>query len=57
MATDRANLIQQKESQIDYVELVVSQIQKLMARSYISKAQAKYLKKENKNSKAIQHFF
>jgi len=45
MATDHANLIQQKESQIDYVELVVSQMQKLTAHSYISKAQAKYLKK------------
>ena len=58
MATDSANLILQKESQIDYVELVVSQMQKLTANSYISKAQAKYLKKkEKKNSKAIQHYF
>ena len=48
MATDRANHIQQEESQIDYVGLVVSQMQKLTAHSYISKAQAKYLKKERR---------
>ncbi len=42
--TDRANLINHQESLLDYIELVVSQLQKLTAHSYIAKSQTKYLK-------------
>ena len=41
--TDRANLINHQESLLDYIKLVVSQLQKLTAHSYIAKSQTKYL--------------
>lgn len=47
--TGRSTLVIQQESIEEYVDLVVSSIEKLMSHSYIAKAQTKYLKhiKEN----------
>ncbi len=42
--TDCANLINQQESLVDCVELVIEQLHKLTAHSYLAKAQAKHLK-------------
>ena len=42
--TDRANLINRQESIIDYIDLIVAQMEKLTTHSYVAKAQAKFLK-------------
>ena len=46
--TGRSTLVIQEESVEDYVDLVVSNLDKLTMHSYLAKSQSKYLKKENK---------
>ena len=43
--TDRSILVQQQETVSEYIRLVVDQMNKLTAHSYIAKAQSQYLKK------------
>ena len=42
--TDRSTLVQQQELVVDYINLVVLQLQKLKSQSYIAKCQTLRLK-------------
>ena len=55
--TDRSNLINQREYLVDYIELVIEQLQKLTAHSYLAKAQAKYLKSRKEEMDANTALF
>ena len=48
--TGRSDLVNCRESIVDYVDLVVSQLGKLTTHSYIAKAQARYLKQRKENN-------